>query len=126
IRNGGAAANIIPDYSKVQMWLRDANLAQVEEMLARMRKAADGAALATETRAKVSVLASVRNPLNNEVLGRVMQKELERVGAPKWDERDLVVAKAMPKELGGAEAGLDGRVAPFGKGKGRTALSDTA
>ena len=83
IKNGGVVANIIPDYSKVQVWLRDANGAAVEEMIGRMRKAAEGAALGTETRSKVTVLASVRDPIGNEVLGKVMQKELERVGAPK-------------------------------------------
>ena len=60
----------------VQVWLRDANGAAVEDLLGRMRKAADGAAMATETRAKVTVLGSVHDPLCNEVLGRTMQKQL--------------------------------------------------
>src|SRR5438067_5201955 len=95
IKNGGVVANIIPDYSKVQVWLRDANGAAVEEMIGRMRKAAEGAALGTETRSKVTVLASVRDPIGNEVVGKVMQKELERVGPPKWDERDTAFARSM-------------------------------
>jgi aminobenzoyl-glutamate utilization protein B len=124
IKNGGAVANIIPDYSKVQVWLRDANIAAVEDMLARMRKAADGAALATETRAKVTVLGSVRDPISNEVLGRTMQKELDRVGGPRWEERDTVFAKALQKEVGVPEAGLAAEVLPFGPGHGDTASSD--
>ena len=115
IKNGGVVANVIPEYAKLQMWLRDANMSNVEEMIGRMRKAADGAALATETRAKVSVLASVRNPIGNEVLGRLMQKELERVGAPRWDESDVAFAKALQKELGMEQAGMDSAVAPFGR-----------
>src|SRR6185369_15404360 len=50
IKDGGKVANIIPDYAKVQVWLRDKNIASVDEMMGRMRKAADGAALGTETR----------------------------------------------------------------------------
>ena len=69
-------------------------------MIGRMRKAADGAALATETRAKVTVLASTRDPIPNDALGRVLQKELERVGPPRWDERDGAFAKALQKEVG--------------------------
>src|SRR4051795_3157741 len=38
IKNGGVVANIIPDYAKVQVWLRDANGQSVDEMLGRMRK----------------------------------------------------------------------------------------
>jgi aminobenzoyl-glutamate utilization protein B len=115
---------VIPDYAKIQVWLRDQNGASVEEMLARMRKAADGAALGTETRAKVTVLASTRDPINNEAIGRVMQKHLERIGAPKWDEKDAEFAKAVQKEVGVEVAGLSGDVVPFGPNHGGTASSD--
>ncbi|HEX9577726.1 MAG TPA: amidohydrolase [Myxococcales bacterium] len=124
IRNGGAVANIIPDYSKVQVWLREANITAVDDMLARMRKAADGAATATETRAKVTVLGSVRDPVGNAVLDKAMQKELERVGAPRWDDRDIAFARAMQKELGFAESGMAADVVPYGPGHGSTASSD--
>ncbi len=126
IRNGGLAANIIPDYSKVEWWLRDAKDASVQEMLERMRKAADGAALATETRAKVTVLGSIRSPINNEAIGRVMQKELERVGPPRWEESDLAFARALQKEVGVEQSGLSDQIAPFGRGHGSTASSDIA
>lgn len=124
IKNGGAAANIIPDYSKVQVWLRDTTGARVEEMLGRMRKAADGAALATETRAKVTVLASVREPIYNDVLGRVVDRELQRVGAPRWDERDVEFAKALQKEIGIDQAGLASQTLPYAPGHGSGASSD--
>jgi len=124
IKNGGVAANIIPDYSKVQVWVRDANIANVEEMLGRMRKAADGAAMGTETRAKVSFLASVREPISNAVLGRVMQKELERVGPPPFDDRDNAFARAVQKEVGVEQAGLSKEIVPFGPAHGSTASSD--
>jgi len=124
IKDGGKVANVIPDYAKVQVWLRDRNIASVDEMIARMRKAADGAALGTETRAKVTVLASVREPVSNSVVGKVMQKELERVGAPRFDDKDQTFAKAVQKEVGVAQSGLATEVIPFGPGHGATASSD--
>ena len=124
IKNGGVAANIIPDYAKVQMWLRDSNIASVEEMIARMRKAADGAALATETRARVTVLASDRDPISNQVLGKVMQKEMERIGPTRWDASDEAFAKAMQKEVGAPEEGMTKEIVPFGPNHGSTASSD--
>jgi aminobenzoyl-glutamate utilization protein B len=102
IKDGGKVANIIPDYPK----------------------AADGAALGTETRAKVTVLASVRDPVSNAVLGKVMQKELERVGPPRFDDKDQSFAKALQKDLGVAESGLASEIVPFGPGHGSTASSD--
>ena len=124
IKDGGRVANIIPDYAKVQVWLRDKNIASVEEMLGRMRKAADGAALGTETRAKVTVLASVRDPVSNAALGKVMQRELDRVGPPRFDDKDQVFAKALQKELGAPQAGLATEIVPFGPAHGSTASSD--
>src|SRR3954470_23144044 len=124
IKNGGLVPNVIPDYAKIQVWLRDQTGTSVQEMLERMRKAADGAALGTETRAKVTVLASTRDPINNEAIGRVMQKHLERIGAPKGDEKDVEFAKAVQKEVGVDAAGLSTDVLPFGPGHGGTASSD--
>ena len=124
IKDGGKVPNVIPDYAKIQTWLRDQTGASVEDMLARMRKAADGAALATETRSKVTVLASTRDPINNEVLGRVLQKELERVGPPRFDEKDQAFAKQLQKEIGVEQAGLATEVVSFGPNHGGTASSD--
>ncbi len=124
IKNGGVVANVIPDYAKVQVWLRDASSADVDEMLGRMRKAAEGAALGTETKSKVTVLASVRDPISSEVLGRVMQKELDRIGAPQWDEGDTAFAKTLQKEVGVPEAGMASNVLPYAPKQGNTASSD--
>lgn len=124
VKDGGKVANVIPDYSKLQVWLRDKNIASVDEMISRLRKAADGAALATETRAKVTVLASVRDPISNSVVGKLMQKELERVGPPRFDETDQALAKALQKEIGLPQNGLASDVIPYGPGHGGTASSD--
>lgn len=124
IKEGGLAANIIPDYARVQWFVRDETGARVDEMLSRIRKAAEGAGLATETTAKVNLLASTREPIYNDVLSRVVQKNLERVGPPRFDAVDVALAKAIQKEVGIPEAGLAGEVLPFVPGHGSGASSD--
>lgn len=124
IKDGGKAPNIIADYARVQYYVRDRNGEGVDEMLGRIRKAAEGAGLGTETSAKVTVLYSTREPLGNGVLNRLTQKELERVGAPRWDEKDTAFAKSLQKELGFTESGLAANVIPYGPGHGETASSD--
>jgi aminobenzoyl-glutamate utilization protein B len=125
IKDGGLAPNIIPDYARVQWFVRDTSGERVNEMIGRLRKAAEGAGLATETTAKVTVLASTREPIYNETVSRVVQKELERVGAPKWDAQDQALAKAIQKEVGIPETGLSAEVLPYAKGRGVSASSDT-
>jgi aminobenzoyl-glutamate utilization protein B len=126
VTKGGAAANIIPDYAKGQYWLRDASGESVNELLSRLRKAAEGAALATETRAQVTLLFSVREPVPNDVLDAVLQKELERVGPPVFDAADAEFATALQKELGFEPAGLAAAVRPWRERSGGTASSDIA
>ena len=124
IKNGGLAANIIPDYARVQWFVRDENGERVNEMIGRLRKAAEGAGLATETTSKVSLLASTREPLFNGELSKVLQKHLVRVGAPAWDAADLALARGIQKEVGVPETGLAEAVLPYGPGHGSGASSD--
>ena len=124
IKDGGLAANIIPDYARVQWFVRDESIERVNEMLARIRKAAEGAGLATETTSKVSLLASTREPLFNDALSRVLQKNLVRVGSPAWDAADLALARGIQKEVGVPETGLQDTVLPYGPGHGSGASSD--
>jgi aminobenzoyl-glutamate utilization protein B len=126
VSKGGAAANIIPDYAKGQYWLRDATGASVEEMLVRLKKAAEGAAMATETRSQVTLLFGVRDPVPNSALDRVLQKELDRVGAPAFDSSDAEFAIAMQKELQFEPSGLATTVMPYRERNGNTASSDIA
>jgi aminobenzoyl-glutamate utilization protein B len=124
IRDGGQAPNIIPDHAAGEYWLRDITGDSVNEMLGRLEKAADGAALATETKAKVTLIFSLRDPVPNDALNAVMQRELDRVGAPKFDDADQKFARAMQKQLGFDEAGLATAVMPFAQHNGGTASSD--
>ena len=124
VRDGGTAPNIIPDYTKGEYWLRDLTGESVTEMLGRLTKAAEGAALGTETRAKVTVTFSVRDPVPNDALNAVLQRELDRVGPPRFDDADQKFARAMQKELGFEEAGLATVAMPFAQRNGGTASSD--
>lgn len=124
VKAGGTVPNIISDYAKVQWWVRDANGTQLDDLVARVKLAAEGVALATETRAKVTLLAQTRDIVPNDALGAVVQRELDRVGAPRWDERDQEHARAIQKELGAEPMGLSTAVTPYGPGHGGTASSD--
>src|SRR5262249_56130661 len=57
-------------------------------------------------------------------LGAVLQKELERVGPPKFDDTDQKFARAMQKELGFEELGMATGVMPYAQKNGGTASSD--
>ena len=55
IMAGGDVPNVVPDYAKLWLWLRDWKRSEVDDLLARTRKLAEGAALMTETTSKLTV-----------------------------------------------------------------------
>jgi aminobenzoyl-glutamate utilization protein B len=124
VKEGGDAANIIPDHTRGEYWVRDATGESVQELLGRMRKAAEGAAMATETRAQVKLLFSVRDVVPNAALDAVLQKELDRVGPPTYDAQEVAFAKAVQKELGLEAQGMAQKVSPYAAKNGATASSD--
>ena len=124
VREGGAAPNIIPDYTKGEYWVREANADAMQEIVERLRKAADGAAMATETRAQVKLRFSVRDVVPNDVLDSLVQKHLERVGPPRFDASDVQFAKALQKEVGAETVGMFDKVMPYAQKNGDSASSD--
>jgi aminobenzoyl-glutamate utilization protein B len=124
VRDGGAAPNIITDHTLGEYWVRDVSIDAVKDLVERLKKAADGAALATETAAKLAPRFSTRELVPNDALGGLLQKELERIGAPKFDDVDQRFAKAMQRELGFDQTGMASGVKPYAPGNGETASSD--
>ena len=77
ITNGGLAPNIVPDTSTVWYYIRAATKEQVDELLERVKKCADGAALMTETAVSSEILAFAYETLPNDRLNEVMKANME-------------------------------------------------
>ena len=55
IASGGDVPNVVAEYAKVWLWLRDWKRAEVEDLLARVRMLAERRGQMTETAATVTV-----------------------------------------------------------------------
>ncbi|MBL0742194.1 amidohydrolase [Chryseolinea lacunae] len=80
ITRGGEAPNVVPAFAEVYYYVRHPKREDVKSTWDRIVKAAQGAALGTETRMEVEVTGGVYNMLPNETLARVMDKNLHAVG----------------------------------------------
>ena len=80
ITNGGKAPNVVPDFAEVFYYVRNPERAMVESLFKRVVKAAEGAALVTETKMEYEVISGSHDLLINKTLGAVMQNNLEKVG----------------------------------------------
>ena len=101
ITNGGAAPNIVPEFAESYYYVRHPDPRVVAEVFERVKKAAEGAALGTETTFDYEVINGVYSILPNDVLGRVMDANLRRVGAPAWTAEEMAFAEKLQKTLPG-------------------------
>jgi len=101
ITNGGAAPNIVPEFAESYYYVRHPDPRVVAEVFERVKKAAEGAALGTGTTVDYELINGVYSILPNDVLGRVMDSSLHRVGAPTWTAEELAFAEKLQKTLPG-------------------------
>jgi aminobenzoyl-glutamate utilization protein B len=111
--NGGAAANIVPEYAKLWYMVRDQDRQSVEYLYQRLLKCAEGATLQTETTFKVHVLEGTWNLLVNEAGSKIMYSNLLLVGSPRFTEQEQAFARTIQKEMKVPEKGLAGDIEPL-------------
>jgi aminobenzoyl-glutamate utilization protein B len=101
ITNGGAAPNIVPEFAESYYYVRHPDPRVVAEVFERVKKAAEGAALGTGTTFDYEVINGVYSVLPNDVLGRVMDANLRRVGPAAWTTEEMTFAEKLQKTLPG-------------------------
>ena len=96
---GGKAPNVVPDFAETYYYVRDWDPAIVGQVLARVRKAAEGAAMATETRVEFELMNGVFGLLPNDTLGKLMDANLHEAGPPRWTETDRAFGERLGTTL---------------------------
>lgn len=113
IVKGGDVPNVIPEYAKLWLWLRDTDRGRVAEMLERVRKMAEGAAQMAGVTATVKVQAGSLEMLLSRAGGRALQANLVRLGAIPFTEEEQEFARTIQRATGVEPKGLDGSILPF-------------
>ena len=110
---GGDVPNVVPAYAKVSLWLRDWKRDEVEGMLARVRKLADGAALMTETQGKVSVTGGSWDMLVNQAGARLLHANLLLLGPVRYTSAEQDFARQIQRATGVPDVGMSDVVKPL-------------
>ena len=92
---GGIAPNVVQAHARVRYSIRARDLPGMLELVKRVRKIAEGAALMTETAMEMKIVSAVSNVVGNGPLERALQGILEELGPPHFDEADQVFARAV-------------------------------
>jgi aminobenzoyl-glutamate utilization protein B len=95
ITNGGKAPNVVPDFAEVYYYVRHPKKEEVVRIFDWVAKAAEGAALGTQTTVDYEVIGGTHDLLLNRTLAEAMQKNLQRVGGVAYTPQEIEFAKKI-------------------------------
>lgn len=107
ITKGGEAPNVVPDFAEVYYYVRHPDMQTVKDLFERVVKAAQGAALGTETKMDYEIIGGVYNLLPNETLAKIMYENLTATGGVKYTEDEKIFAQKIQTSFIGKAPSLD-------------------
>ena len=113
IQDAGQVVNVVPDYSRIWVRVRDITKEGLQPVYEQVRRMAGGAAIMANVEHKVSLISGVHDLLPNRVGGAAMQKNLETLGDIVYTEEEINFALEMQRNNGKPELGIDGIIRPL-------------
>ena len=101
ITRGGEAPNVVPAFAEAYYYVRHPKRSEVKNVWERIVKAAQGAALGTDTKMEVEITGGVYDLLPNESLAKMMDKNLRLVGGYIYSDDERNFADQIQKTLTG-------------------------
>jgi aminobenzoyl-glutamate utilization protein B len=99
ITSGGKAPNVVPDYAEVYYYVRHPKKDDAVQIFDRITKAAEGAALGTETSMEFEIIGGTHDLLLNKTLNNEIHKNLELAGGVSYTQEEIEFAKKIQATL---------------------------
>ena len=96
---GGIAPNVVQAHARVRYSIRARDLPGMNDLVERVHKIAQGAALMTETKMEMRIISAVSNLLQNTPLEEALHGIMEQLGPPHFDEADKDFAEKIQSTL---------------------------
>ena len=113
VQQAGNVPNVVPEYAKVWIWLRDEKREEVDRLLERIRQIAQGAALAANVESTVNVQGGDWNMLVNMAGQRIAWDNMNWLGPLDFTKDEQQFARTIQKETGADPKGLMDTLKPF-------------
>ena len=113
IQDAGQVVNVVPDYSRIWVRVRDITKEGLQPVYDQVRKMAGGAAIMANVEHKVSLISGIHDLLPNRTGGAIMQKNLEILGDIQYTQDEIDFALDMQKANGKPLIGIDGKIRPL-------------
>ena len=113
IQDAGKVVNVVPDYSRIWVRVRDTKRSGMEKVWKHVEKMAGGAAIMADVEHKVSLISGVHEVLVNRAGGARLQKNLEYLGEIEYTEEETSFAKGIQAATKKEEIGMDTKIRPL-------------
>ncbi|MBT8238705.1 MAG: amidohydrolase [Croceitalea sp.] len=113
IQDGGQVVNVVPDYAKLWVRVRDPKRSKMLPTYERVKKMAEGAAIMADVDYKITLVSGIYETLVNRSGGEIMQNNLEILGPITYTEEETAFGKAIQKATGKPEVGMDSKIYPL-------------
>ena len=110
IQDAGQVVNVVPDYSRIWVRVRDITKEGLQPVYDHVKKMAGGAAIMANVEHKVSLISGLHDLLPNRTGGAAMQKNLEALGDLQYTQQEIDFALEMQRNNGKPEIGIDGKI----------------
>lgn len=113
IQDGGQVVNVVPDYSRLWMRVRDTKRSGMMPVYERLMEMAQGAAIMADVDYKVSLISGIYETLVNREGGKIMQKNLELLGPIEYTDAEMEFGKQIQEATGKEQVGMDSSINPL-------------
>ncbi len=113
IQDGGQVVNVVPDYSRLWVRVRDTKREGMQEVYERVKKMAEGAAIMANVSYKISLVSGVYEVLVNRTGGDLLTKNLSLLGPMSYTNDEVAFAKKIQESTGKPQVGLHTIVEPL-------------
>jgi aminobenzoyl-glutamate utilization protein B len=108
----GVAPNVVPDDARILMTAREASTPKVDAMVKWLEQIAEGAALATQTKATFKLELGMAELIPNETLALRVLEHMQSTPLD-WSAEEQAFAKTCQREMGLKELGMSTEVMPL-------------
>lgn len=113
IQDGGQVVNVVPDYSRLWMRVRDTKRTGMMPVYEQLKKMAEGAAIMANVDYKISLISGIYEVLVNREGGKVMQSNLELLGPINYTQDEINFGKGIQAATEKPQIGMDSEIRPL-------------
>jgi aminobenzoyl-glutamate utilization protein B len=131
IQDGGQVVNVVPDYSRLWVRVRDLKRDGMTEVYERVKKMAEGAAIMANVEYKISLVSGIYEVLVNNTGAEMLYNNLNLLGTITYTTEEIDFAKKIQESTGKPQVGLHNKIEPLidpeaGTGGGSTDVGDVS